>query len=207
MVINLLAAGRSTIAVALVWFFWSMANNPRVESKVLAELAANPPAVNRQHRLYNEEEVNCLTYLHAAIMETLRLYPPLPINHKWAMEADLLPSGHHVRPKTRVFFSAYAMARMEDVWGPDCNEFKPERWITEKGEIQLVPSHRFATFNGGPRSCLGKEVSLIQLKIVAAAILWRYKIWVVDGHPVSVAMSTMLNMKHGLRVWISHRST
>ncbi|CAI0457831.1 unnamed protein product [Linum tenue] len=122
MVINLLAAGRSTIAVALVWFFWSMANNPRVESKVLAELAANPPAAHhsdhsscrrRQSRLYREEEVNRLVYLHATVAETLRLYTPTPMNHKWARETDVLPSGHRVRAKTRIFVSMYAMGRMK----------------------------------------------------------------------------------------------
>ncbi|CAL1398549.1 unnamed protein product [Linum trigynum] len=218
MVINLLAAGRSTIAVALVWFFWSMANNPRVESKVLAELADNPPAPHhsdddhsscrrRQSRLYCEEEVNRLVYLHATVAETLRLHTPTPMNHKWAREADVLPSGHRVRAKTRIYVSMYAMGRMKGIWGEDCREFKPERWITERGGIRYVPSHQFTTFSGGPRSCLGKEVSLIQLKMVVAAILWRYKFQVVEGHRVSYTMSTVLQMENELRVSVSWRST
>ncbi|CAI0413702.1 unnamed protein product [Linum tenue] len=205
MTLNLLGAGRSTIASTLVWFFWSLANNPNVENKILAELKSNPPASPQAH-LYSEEEVNRLMYLHAAVLETLRLYPPSPINHKWAKEADTLPSGHRVRANTRVFFSVYSMARMEGTWGKDCEEFRPERWITEKGGIRLVPSHQFVTFNGGPRSCLGKEVSLIQLKMVAAAVLGRYKIQVVEGHSASFAVSTVLHMEHGLPVMISRRS-
>ncbi|CAI0457837.1 unnamed protein product, partial [Linum tenue] len=85
--------------------------------------------------------------------------------------------------------------------------FKPERWITERGGIRYVPSHQFTTFSGGPRSCLGKEVSLIQLKMVVAAILWRYKFQVVEGHRVSYTMSTVLQMENELRVSVSRRST
>ena len=97
------------------------------------------------------------------------------------------------------------MGRMESIWGRDCLEFKPERWITEGGGIRHVPSYKFIAFNAGPRSCLGKEMTFIQMKIVAIAIICNYHIEVVEGHPVYPSSSVILHMRHGLKVKVSKR--
>ncbi|KAI8536039.1 hypothetical protein RHMOL_Rhmol10G0224700 [Rhododendron molle] len=56
--------------------------------------------------------------------------------------------------------------RMNFIWGDDCSEFKPERWISEGGTIKHEPSYKFLAFNAGPRTCLGKEVAFTQMKAV-----------------------------------------
>ncbi|KAK4840725.1 hypothetical protein QYF36_016596 [Acer negundo] len=75
----------------------------------------------------NLVDFSTLVYLHAAICETLRLFPPAPYQSRTPIEPQTLPSGHNVNPNTNVLISAYAMARMTSVWGDDCREFKPER--------------------------------------------------------------------------------
>ncbi|KAI4332135.1 hypothetical protein L6164_017069 [Bauhinia variegata] len=97
------------------------------------------------------------------------------------------------------------MGRSEEIWGKDCLEFKPERWISEKGGIIHVPSYKYITFNAGPRTCLGKEMSFVEMKMVASAILWNYHVQVVEGHPVYPSLSIGLFMKHGLEVRITKR--
>ncbi|GMY13274.1 alkane hydroxylase MAH1-like [Fagus crenata] len=89
---------------------------------------------------------------------------------------------------------------MESIWGKDCLEFKPERWISERGRILHVPSFKFIAFNAGPRTCLGKEMAFIQMKIIVSAIIWNYHVQVVEGHPVSPGISIILQMKHGLKM-------
>ncbi|KAL1151350.1 hypothetical protein V6Z11_A09G036100, partial [Gossypium hirsutum] len=64
-------------------------------------------------RLFNVDEVKNLAYLHGALCEALRLYPPVPFNHKEPVKPDMLPSGHPVHPKTKVLFSVYSMGRMK----------------------------------------------------------------------------------------------
>ena len=68
-----------------------------------------------------------------------------------------------------------------------------------------VRSFKFATFNAGPRTRLGKDISFIQMKMIASAIIWNYHVQVVEGHPVSSSISVVLHMKHGLKVRISKR--
>ena len=98
------------------------------------------------------------------------------------------------------------MGRMEEIWGEDCMQYKPERWISEQGGLISVPSYKFTAFGGGPRSCLGKTMAFIQMKIVATSIIWNYRVRMVEGHPVSPSVSVVLHMKHGLKVRITKRS-
>jgi cytochrome P450 len=98
------------------------------------------------------------------------------------------------------------MGRMEQIWGEDCLEFKPERWISDRGEIIHVPSYKFISFNAGPRKCIGKDMSFVQMKMIAVAMLWKFQIKVVEGHSVTPRVAVGLSLKHGLKVKVNKRS-
>ncbi|XP_052188474.1 alkane hydroxylase MAH1-like [Diospyros lotus] len=199
-------AGRDTISSALTWFIYLVSTHCSVEAKIIDELKSVVPEKEpNKWRLFTLEEVNKLVYLHSAICEALRLYPPVPFQHKAPLRPDTLPSGHSVHPKTKILFSLYAMGRMKFIWGEDCSEFKPERWISEQGTIKHEPSYKFLSFNAGPRTCIGKELAFNQIKVVAAAIIYNYRIRVAEGHPVTPNVSIILYMKHGFRVKITKR--
>ncbi|MED6207524.1 hypothetical protein PIB30_036585 [Stylosanthes scabra] len=149
-------------------------------------------------------DVKKLVYLHGALCEVLRLFPPIPLERKQPIKDDILPSGHLVDSSTKIIFSFYAMGRSEEIWEKDCLEFKPERWISEKGEIVHIPSYKFISFNAGPRTCLGKDMSFVQMKMVASAILRYYCVQMVEDHPqVIPSLSITLLMKYGLKKYFS----
>ncbi|KAG8373296.1 hypothetical protein BUALT_Bualt11G0009200 [Buddleja alternifolia] len=207
-ILNFMIAGRDTTSSALTWFMWLVSTHPEVEKKIRDELnSVVPPKESQKWRLFQADELRNLVYLHGALCESLRLYPPVPFQHKAPNQPVVLPSGHHVDPKMKVMFSLYAMARMDFIWGKDSKEFKPERWITERGTIKYEPSYKFLAFNAGPRTCLGKEVAFTQLKSVAAAIIHNYQVQVVEGHLVNPNVSVILYMKHGLKVRVTKRWT
>ncbi|CAH9071188.1 unnamed protein product [Cuscuta epithymum] len=208
MVMNLMIAGRDTTSSALTWFIWLVSTHPHIESKIRDELKTLivPKEDREKWRVFKPEELKTLVYLHAALCESLRLYPPVPFQHKEPIEVDTLPSGHLVHPKMKIMFSLYAMGRMETIWGKDASEFKPERWITERGTVKHEPSYKFLAFNAGPRTCLGKEVAFIQMKSVAASIIHNFQVRVVDGHPVEPNTSIILYMKHGFKVRVQRIS-
>uniref|UniRef100_A0A803KQ79 Cytochrome P450 n=2 Tax=Chenopodium quinoa TaxID=63459 RepID=A0A803KQ79_CHEQI len=204
-ILNLLIAGGDTIGVTLSWLFYLLTKNPLVTNKIREEL--NVVMVKRDDENNNDDFLrkftkhkNELVYLHGAICETLRLYPSVPFNHKNSVESDILPSGHRMKPDMQILFNMYAQGRMKSIWGDDCYEFKPERWITERGNIKFEPSYKFSAFGAGPRICQGKDMALTQIKIVAAAIIRRYDIEVVQGHQVVPGVSLKLQMKHGFKV-------
>ncbi|CAJ2674141.1 unnamed protein product [Trifolium pratense] len=204
--ITLLAAGNGTISSGLSWFFWLVSTHPIVEAKIIQEIKDNLLKLN-ENLIDNltMEKIDKLVYLHGVICEALRLYPPIPFEYKCAVKSDILPSGDHVSPNLKLVYSLYAMGRMKQIWGEDCLEFKPERWISDKGQIIHVPSYKFITFNAGPRSCLGKEISFIQMKMVAVAVVWKFHVQVIEGHSIAPRVSMILRMEHGFKVNVSKR--
>ncbi|KEH40835.1 alkane hydroxylase MAH1 [Medicago truncatula] len=203
--LSLFLAGSGPASSGLSWFFWLVSTHPIVEAKIIQEIKDNCPTQEENQIPSRDEYLDKLVYLHGAICEALRLYPPVPFEHICAIKSDILPSGERVSPNTRLLYSLYAMGRMEQIWGEDCMEFKPERWVSETGHIIHVPSYKFIAFNTGPRSCLGKDLSFIQMKMVAAALLQNFHIKIVEGHPVTPKISFVLHMKYGLKVKVTKR--
>ncbi|KAI0492148.1 hypothetical protein KFK09_026414 [Dendrobium nobile] len=192
--LNFMVAGRDTTSSALTWFFYLLSHHPSVEYKILDELSAF-------------SDLTRLVYLQAALFESLRLFPPVPFEHKAAVEPDILPSGHRVHPRHRILFSLYSMGRIEKVWGKDCHEFKPERWISETGTLRHQPSYKFVSFNSGPRTCLGKDMAFVQMKMVAAAVIARFRVEAAEvGWRVGVPkLSIILHMERGFMVRVKER--
>ncbi|XVF57989.1 hypothetical protein PTKIN_Ptkin07bG0026500 [Pterospermum kingtungense] len=204
---SFITAGKDTVSIGLTWFFWLIATHPSVEKRVLEEIKANCPTKNDGELLFfNGEELNQFVYLHATLCETLRLYPPVPFNNKSSIQSDVLPSGLRVGPRTRILISMYSMGRNEEIWGKDCEEFKPERWISETGKIAQKPSYMFVPFGAGPRVCLGKDMSFKQMKTVVINVLRNYHVELVKTGPVSICSNSVaLHTSHGLKVRIKKR--
>ncbi|KAK2968635.1 hypothetical protein RJ640_030715 [Escallonia rubra] len=208
--ISFILAGRDTSSVALAWFFWLLHKNPQVESKICEEIDEILSQRNSEDRglsntAFTVEELKQMVYLQAAISESLRLYPSVPIDFKEVIEDDVLPDGTLVKKGARVLYCIFSMARTESIWGPDCCEFKPERWIKD-GQFVSENQFKYAVFNAGPRLCVGKKFAYMQMKMVAASILLRFSVKVVEGHQVLPKLTTTLYMKHGLLVTVEPRS-
>ncbi|OUZ99327.1 Cytochrome P450 [Macleaya cordata] len=215
--LSLFIAGRDTVASGLIWFFWLVSINPSVEMKILKELKhllfskKKDDEADQETKwpwIFDSEDLKGLVYMHAALCESLRLYTPVPLNSKAVLKEDVLPDGTLVKPGMQIILSFYSVGRMPWIWGEDCLEFKPERWIdADTGKLRHEPMSKFFAFNAGPRSCLGKEISFVQMKSAIAAVLFNFHIEVVEGHHVCPKPFIALQMKHGLKVNVKIRAT
>ncbi|XWS39982.1 hypothetical protein CRYUN_Cryun18bG0101100 [Craigia yunnanensis] len=207
--IHIMFATDDTNSTVLSWFFYLLSKNPMAETRIREELKQNLlfKKVGECQLPSSLNELNKLTYLQAALCETLRLYPPVPFEFRTATEKNILPSGHCIEKNMRVAMAIHAMGRMTWVWGKDCNEFKPERWITEDGKIKRELPSKFLAFNAGPRICLGKDLAFIIMKSTAATIIHNYNVRVLEGQKVIPKKSIIFHMKHGLKVRIKNRWT
>ncbi|KAL0418988.1 UNVERIFIED_CONTAM: cytochrome [Sesamum radiatum] len=211
--LNFVLAGRDTSSVALSWFFWLVMNTARVEEKIIHEISAVLQETRgKDTEKWVEEpltfdEADRLVYLKAALAETLRLYPSVPLDFKYVVSDDVLPDGTVLPAGSTVTYSIYSVGRMKSIWGEDCLEFKPERWLSPGGDRFEPPKdgYKFVAFNGGPRTCLGKDLAYLQMKSVASAVLLRYRLSLVPGHRVEQKMSLTLFMKNGLKVYLKPR--
>ncbi|KAK9989231.1 hypothetical protein SO802_029470 [Lithocarpus litseifolius] len=171
-VISFIIAGRDTTSAALTWFFWLLSKNPEIESEILNE-------INEKSEVLVFDEMKDMVYTHASLCESMRLYPPIPIDAKEAVNDDVLPDGTVVKKGMRVIYFPYGMGRLEMLWGSDWAKFKPERWLQkEEGSWKFVgrDSYTYPVFQAGPRTCLGKEMSFLQMKRIVAGVLRRFKV-------------------------------
>ena len=85
-VVNFIIAGRDTSATTLSWFFHLLSKNPEAEKKILEEIHEvvkenECASLEESISMFCESLVHTVLdkmhYLHAALSETLRLYPPI----------------------------------------------------------------------------------------------------------------------------------
>lgn len=217
--VNYILAGKDSTSAAICWTMYMLTKHPDVRAKVRQELAtlqkqqttpvkqeyeSEEKAIEAFASLLNFDNVNSLDYLHAVLTETMRLYPPLPLNAKEAVEDDILPTGQIVRKGDTIVLQAYGMARMPYLWCPDAGEFKPERWLKD-GVFQPESPFKYIQFQGGPRLCLGKESSYLQMKITVAMLTQFFDFELVPGHVYHYKTMLSLIFKDGLAVTVYKR--
>uniref|UniRef100_A0A1J3H1D4 Cytochrome P450 94B3 n=1 Tax=Noccaea caerulescens TaxID=107243 RepID=A0A1J3H1D4_NOCCA len=208
-VISFILAGRDTTSSALSWFFWLLSKHPQVEKKIIQELNSVRARTGKLvGEVYGFEDLKQMNYLHAAITESMRLYPPVPVDTVSCVEDSVLPDGTFVGETWGISYSAYAMGRMESVWGKDCEGFDPERWIDEtNGGFRGETPYKFPVFHAGPRMCLGKEMAYIQMKSIVAAVLESFVVEVPGKiERPEIFLSMTLRIRGGLFVRVHERA-
>ncbi|XVF39057.1 hypothetical protein PTKIN_Ptkin01aG0005200 [Pterospermum kingtungense] len=204
--LSFMFAAHDAPSTALHWFFWLLSKHPEVEKKIRGEMQQYLPENGETKWLaYGAKEFNKMVYLHAALCETLRLHPPVPFQSRSPLQNDTLPSGHKINERTRILICTYAMGRMTSIWGEDCHEFKPERWITDDGGIKHEAAHKFLAFNAGPRICPGKDIAFTLMKATASAIIHNYHIEVIENQEISPRPSIILHMSEDVMVKVKKR--
>ncbi|XP_026437525.1 alkane hydroxylase MAH1-like [Papaver somniferum] len=209
--INFLIAGRDSTGSTLSWFFWLIFKNPSAEAKILEELelVIISKKINKMEKkhpvMFDAVDQTWMVYLHAAICESLRLYPAVPLLRKTSTNNDVFPDGTEVCPGMTVIISLYAMGRMECVWGKDCLEFKPERWIGEDGKLNPETMSKFFSFSLGPRNCIGKDMAFVLMKLVSSAIIYNFHLEVLEGQNIVPAPAINFRMMNGLMVRLRER--
>ncbi|KAF2711611.1 cytochrome P450 alkane hydroxylase [Pleomassaria siparia CBS 279.74] len=212
-IINLLAAGRDTTACLLSWTFFLLIRHPNVLLKLRAEIASTLT----QNSSITRANLLQMPYLQNVLKETLRLYPPVPVNTRTALRTTILPTGGGpdrtspvLIPKgSSVAFSVYAMHRRPDLYGTDAEIFRPERWDED------MPMQRnsvdakwgFLPFHGGPRTCLGMDFALAEAGYTVVRLLQRFQdIKIPPGEKMEIVgkegqvMTLVVAIKNGCEI-------
>ncbi|XP_015888806.3 cytochrome P450 704C1 [Ziziphus jujuba] len=197
-ILNFMIAGKDTSANTLSWFFYMLCKNPLIQEKVAQEVrdvfCGEVDENNIDCFIANMSDANLekMHYLHAALTETLRLYPAVPVDGRCADVDDILPDGFKVKRGDGVYYMAYAMGRMPHIWGEDAEVFRPERWLND-GVFKPESPFKFIAFHAGPRICLGKDFAYRQMKIVSTALLHFFRFKLADESKI-VTYRTMFTL-------------
>ncbi|CAN4125729.1 unnamed protein product [Withania somnifera] len=212
-ILNFIAAGKDTTSTTLSWFIYVLCKYPHIQEKVAQDIRKaatvredDATDVTDFAAKLSEDALEKMQYLHAALTETLRLYPAVPVDGKICFSDDILPDGFSINKGDMVSYQPYAMGRMKFIWGDDAEEYKPERWLDGDGFFRQESPFKFTAFQAGPRICLGKEFAYRQMKIFSAVLL-RYYVFRLSDEKKTVNYRTMINLHidEGLHVRVFHR--
>ncbi|KAG6620743.1 Cytochrome P450 [Phytophthora cinnamomi] len=185
----------------LSWFIVMMNRHPRVLCKVREEIRRVVPELfTGELDTPALEHLQQLTYLEAALKESLRLNT-LAV-YRLANRDTTLSDGTFVPKDARAVFSMYASARLPSVWGPDAADYKPERWINETtGKLKNISSFRFVTFSAGPRQCIGVRLAMMEMMMVMSVVISRFDLETLeDPFDITYDFSLVLPVKGLLTV-------
>lgn len=128
--------------------------------------------------------------MNGVLYETLRLYPPVPIDGKNCVRDDILPAGQKMPAGSKLTFMVYAMGRDPNTY-PEPDKVKPERWIPFKEPSPF----EFPVFQAGQRICLGMNMAIFEAKIAAAMILREFSFDMAPGEADKITyLPTALTM-------------
>ncbi|KAI1120336.1 cytochrome P450 alkane hydroxylase [Nemania abortiva] len=192
-IISLLVGGRDTTACTLSWVFFLLVRHPRVMEKLRSEISALDVKEEDLRRV----DLRNLNYLHKVLKETLRLYPPVPIDTRTSTKTTILPTGGGpdgkspvLVPKgTAIGYSMYTIHRRPDLYGMDAEIFRPERWDEDLPLFRdrTTQNYGYLPFGIAPRTCLGKDFALTEAAYIITRIFKRYpKIALPEGERVEL---------------------
>ncbi|KAF2636493.1 cytochrome P450 [Massarina eburnea CBS 473.64] len=178
--LTFLAAGHETTSSALTWSTHLLATHPTIQTRLRTELhtAISDPSALSDPTADIATLLESLPYLNAVCNEVLRLYPTIPVSARVAIR-DTTISSHFIPKDTLSFVVPWAVNRNPKLWGPDAEDFVPERWIDGSGRATrnggAGSNFAFLTFLHGPRSCIGEKFARAELRALLAAFVGAFR--------------------------------
>jgi len=198
-IMNFVIAGRDTTACALSWTFYELIRRPDVVEAIRKEVAS--VIGEGDDTDYSLETLGKLKYTHCVIMEVLRLHPSVPNILKFCVRDDTLPDGTFIPAGSSMCYAPMSFGRSEARWGKDYAEFKPERFLS-----QSEPSaYLFPVFNAGYRTCLGKPMAIMNMKLILAYLLPRFDFAEAEPHSGAGKWTLVRSMRDGFFVSVSKK--
>ena len=193
--LTLLLAGHETTATTLAWTLHHLLANPAWLARVRAEV----DEVVGVRGLVAAEHLERLVLVDAAIKETLRLTPIIPLVARRVARPTKI--GNYTLPTGAIACaSIYLVHHRPDVW-PDPTRFDPSRFVGKKPD----PTHYFP-FGGGTRRCIGMAFASYEMKVVLATILAHVDIAAAPGSRVRlVRRGITLAPSGGMPVVVTRR--
>jgi cytochrome P450 len=148
---TMLLAGHETSSMMLLWSCYLLCKHPDKMARAVAEVDA---ALGWPSRGYGSfEAYKGMAYLEQVMFEAMRLYSPVPVlTRETTAEVELC--GQRLPPGTCIAMSVWALHRNPFAYMP---------------------------FSLGPRNCIGRNLALIEAKVVLATVLQRFQLRVSAG--------------------------
>lgn len=212
-----ISAGSDTMSLVVRSVFYLSLKQPAVWDRLQAEVLAAPFAQKDTMNLpASFAEARAIPYLDAVIREAFRLYPPNSSSmERYVPEGGVnLPDGSFVPEGVALGFNAYILHRNKDFWGPDAEEFRPERWLRDELHEESEDAYRRRiadmnnhdlSFGGGARVCIGRNLGTVEIYKTVATLVALYEFELANPQKVWKIRNSILPKQSGVEMRIRKR--
>ncbi|KAJ5934200.1 hypothetical protein N7466_003747 [Penicillium verhagenii] len=161
-----MAAGIDTTGDGLCLLMWELSQpqNLHFQQKLHEELLCASP----------DTSLDSLVYLDAVIKEALRCSPPIPMSlPRYVPEGGRLIDGYFLPAYAIVSVQPYTVHRAHGHVFPEPDRFLPDRWLAEEGTVER--NRHFFAFATGGRGCIGKNLALVEMKMLLREVYSRFR--------------------------------
>lgn len=168
-----ISAGTDTTATALTGWTYFVSTHPAVYRRLTHEIRGHFTAETD----ITWSKVQTLRYLEATLLEALRLFPPSPASQqrivpRGGATVDGLPLPAGTTVAVSPWSATHSAVNFHE---PDA--FYPERWLP--GEDERFAGDRLGAslpFGTGPRVCIGRNLAYMEMRLIAAHLLWSFDV-------------------------------
>ncbi len=187
-------AGHETSATALLWWSRLLAEHTAVAQRIHAELdqvlAGRDPT---------PEDLPALVQLGASLKEAMRLYPPIAAVMSRRTTRDIELGRWHIPAGALLRITPWVLQR-DPRWFAEPEAFRPERFLPDAAP---PPRGAWMPFGAGPRVCIGQHFAMLEMTLVAAMLLQRYRLVLPPDAPAcEPVLNVTLRPRGGVRLWL-----
>jgi len=195
-IITFLIAGHETTSGLLSFAIYFLLKHPDKLKKAQEEvdLVLTDPVPEYKQVLQ-------LKYIRMVLNEALRLWPTAPGFSLFAKEDTIIGGKYLIRGKIdRLTVLIPQLHRDKDAWGPDAEQFIPERFA----DPDKIPHHAYKPFGNGQRACIGMQFALYEATLVLGMVLKQFEL--IDDENYQLDVKQTLTLKPGdLRIKVKLR--
>ncbi|WP_318567717.1 cytochrome P450 [Salinigranum marinum] len=194
--VTMLLAGHDTTALTLTYTWYLLSEHPEVESRLHDELDS---LLGGERPTF--ADVRGMEYTEAVLNEAMRLYPPVYTIFR-EPQVDVRLGGYRVPAGSAVMLPQWAVHRSERYWDSPL-EFDPDRWLDERADDR--PRFAFFPFGGGPRFCIGKQLSLLEARLILGTVCQQYRLEYQGGEPFDLRGSLTMHPRQAMSMRVVER--
>ncbi len=193
-VMTIFVAGYETTATALTWLNIILHKRPDVLEKLCAEINQ---VIGMRFPTF--EDIPRLSYARQVLMETMRMYTPVPMLPRALNEADNL-GNYHLPADAMLLVYYHGVHHNPRVWdNPEF--FDPERFTPER--IASQNAFAYLPFSAGPRKCAGNDFAILEGVLAIVMLLQKYNLNILPNQTFAAAMGSTMRPKKDIKVIFS----
>ena len=160
-----IAVRADSTATAIRMTLLYILTNPPVYAKLWQEIDSQMSACNTTPGTISSAEARNMPYLQSCIREGLRIFPPMQgLQDKVAPLSAIVLNDLSLPSNVEICTNYHAMMRCVDIFGPDAEVFRPERWIeANEQEYNRMFRTQELVFGTSRFTYLGKNMAMMEL--------------------------------------------